>query len=186
MDRLVKTTHLEMHSRPRLRWPTEPRLDVGQVTIPCPELNRFFYASVGADWWWYDRLGWSYQRWREYVDRSELETWVGYRAGTPAGYFELEHQPGESIELTCFGLLPGFVGQGLGSELLAFAVSRAWDLNPNRLWVHTCTLDHPRALALYEAHGFRAFRIEEKVEQLPDHPLEPWPGAKRVSNREHG
>jgi GNAT superfamily N-acetyltransferase len=76
-----------------------------------------------------------------------------------------------------FGLLPGFIGRGLGGELLTAATSRAWEMGAGRVWVHTCTLDHPQALPNYRARGFHVFHTEEKLEELPDEPLQPWPGA---------
>jgi GNAT superfamily N-acetyltransferase len=147
--------------------------------IPCPELNRFLYTAVGARWWWYSRLEWDYGRWLAYLDRPGLETWIAYVSGAPAGYFELERQEGDNVELAYFGLLPGFIGRGLGGPLLTAAVARAWDMGAKRVWVHTCTLDHPQALANYQARGFRIFYTEEKTEDLPDEPPEPWPGASR-------
>jgi GNAT superfamily N-acetyltransferase len=101
----------------------------------------------------------------------------GYGSGTPAGYFELERQAKGTVEIAYFGLLPGFIGKGLGAYLLTFATRSAWDMGAARVWVHTCDLDHPRALANYQARGFRIFHVESKVEQLPDSPLEVWPGA---------
>jgi GNAT superfamily N-acetyltransferase len=101
----------------------------------------------------------------------------GYGSGTPAGYFELERQAKGNVEIAYFGLLPGFIGKGLGAYLLTFATRRAWDMGAARVWVHTCDLDHPRTLANYQARGFRIFHVESKVEQLPDSPLEVWPGA---------
>ncbi len=179
MQRLVTTTHLEMTDRGRFRPARPASLDYRllRAEIPCPELNRFLYASVGARWWWYARLSWDYSRWLAYLDRAELETHVACVAGTPAGYFELERQEGGSTEITIFGVLPGFIGKGLGGALLSAAVSRAWDAGAARVWVHTCTLDHPHALRNYQARGFEVFRIEEKMKTLPDRPLEPWPGA---------
>jgi GNAT superfamily N-acetyltransferase len=138
-------------------------LEVRRAEIPCPELNRFLYQAVGGPWSWTDRLPWSLEQWREYADRPELETWLGYLRGTPAGYFELERQAGGSVELAYFGLLPQFVGRGLGGRLLTEAVRRAWDMGARRVWVHTCTLDSSAALPNYEARGFRRFR-EETVE----------------------
>jgi GNAT superfamily N-acetyltransferase len=155
----------------------EQRLDLRRAEIPCPELNRFFYVAVGSDWWWYSRIGWNRERWLSWVDRRELETWIGYGSGTPAGYFELELQEGGQVELAYFGLLPSFIGRGLGTELLAAAIDRAWQLRPGRVWVHTCTLDHPRALQTYQSRGFEIYKSEDKIEQLPDAPLELWPGA---------
>src|SRR5437870_426660 len=96
----VMTWHLEMTDMAELRPAREPDdpLEIRRAGQPCPELNRFLYTAVGGDWYWVDRLPWSYDRWIAYLDRPELETWVGYVDGTPAGYFELEGQPGDSIE----------------------------------------------------------------------------------------
>ena len=66
---------------------------VEQARVRCPELNHFFYTAVGGDWYWIDRLEWTYDQWRAWLDRPDLETWIGYFEGTPAGYFELERQP---------------------------------------------------------------------------------------------
>lgn len=179
MQRLVTTTHLEMLRRSDMRPARRAmqKLEVIRVEIPCPALNRFLYTAVGAAWWWYSRLPWSYAQWLAYVDRSELETWVGYVSGTPVGYFELEAQKDGNIEIAYFGLLPEFIGNGLGGQLLTAAITRAWDRGARRVWVHTCDLDHPRARGNYEARGFQVFKVEAKHEELPDVPLEVWPGA---------
>jgi GNAT superfamily N-acetyltransferase len=179
MQRLVKTTYLEMTSRDELRQAQPSALPVQpvRVEIPCPEFNRFLYTAVGARWWWYSRLSWDYECWRTYLDRPDLETWVAYMSGMPAGYFELERQPDGAVELVYFGLLPCFIGKGIGGTLLTAAITRAWEMGAQRVWVHTCTLDHPQALSNYQARGFRIFRVEERIEELPDEPLQPWPGA---------
>jgi GNAT superfamily N-acetyltransferase len=182
MQQLVTTTYLEMTGRDDLR-PARPSavgLQLVRVEIPCPELNRFLYTAVGARWWWYSRLSWDYARWLAYLDRPDLETWIAYVSGTPAGYFELERQPAGAVELAYFGLLPRFIGRGVGGNLLTAAIARAWDIGAKRVWVHTCTLDHPQALANYRARGFRVYRVEEMIENLPDEPLQPWPGAGLV------
>jgi GNAT superfamily N-acetyltransferase len=178
MEREVTTTYLEMTSRSSLR-PAQTKgvsLDVIRAEVPCPELNRFLYTAVGSSWCWHSRLSWSYRQWLDYLSRTDLETWVGYVHGTPAGYFELERRAVD-VELAYFGLLPSFVGKGLGGALLTTAVERAWNMNAKRVWVHTSDLDHPAACKNYEARGFRAYRTEKKTEVLPDQALEPWPGA---------
>ena len=96
--------------------------------------------------------------------------------GMPAGYFELERQPDDRVEIVYFGLLPTFVEKGIGGWALSEAVRRAWAIGAKRVWMHTCTLDHPRALANYVARGFRLFKVETKMEELPDVSL--WPGAR--------
>lgn len=182
MNRLVTTTYLEMTSRSELRPAVRARIAMALVRaeIPCPALNRFLYSAVGARWWWYTRLSWDHARWLAYLDRPGVETWVAYVSGSPAGYFELESQDEGSVEIAYFGLLPEFLGKGVGGELLTAAITRAWDMGAARVWVHTCDLDHPAALPNYQARGLRVFRVEQKVEELPDQPLEPWPGAGRV------
>ena len=162
-----------------------PAYDLVRVAIPCPPLNRFLYTTVGGDWYWIDRLGWSYAQWQAYLEQETVETWVAYVSGTPAGYFELDGQPGGSIEVAFFGLLPQFVGQGLGGSLLSRAVERAWSVGAGRVWVHTCSLDHPNALPGYQARGFRIFNILETEQEIPERPLGPWPGAY-PAGVEHG
>ena len=122
-------------------------------------------------------MSWSYQQWLDYLDRPELETWVGYVEGTPAGYFELERQPENQVEIAYFGLLPQFIGNGLGGRLLTCSVERAWKMGAARVWVHTCTLDGPAALSNYRARGFRIFKEETHEVDLPEQPPGPWPGV---------
>jgi GNAT superfamily N-acetyltransferase len=176
----VTTYHLEMLSPAELR---PKRLDraglaLGLVPRPMPELNRFFYTAIGGDWYWTDRLPWTYERWLEFLDRPEVQTWVLAADGVPAGYFELEKQPGENVEIAYFGLLPQFVGQGLGGHALTVCIERAWAMAARRVWVHTCTLDHPSALANYQARGMRLFKEETEAKDLPPRSPGPWPGAR--------
>jgi GNAT superfamily N-acetyltransferase len=175
----VVTHHLEMTDRAALR-PATARgegFEVRRAEVVSPELNRFLYSAVGGGWYWIDRLSWSYERWLEWLDRPEVETWVAYVSWTPAGYFELESQPGGSVEIAYFGLLPRFVGRGLGGALLTEAVRRGFEMGARRVWVHTCTLDHPGALANYLARGFRQFKEEVHEVDLPDRTPGPWPDA---------
>lgn len=183
MQREVLVHHLEMTSPSDLRpgRPAAEELEVRQARIPCPELSRFLYSAVGGDWFWIDRLSWTYDRWLAWLERPEVETWVGYVQGTPAGYFELEMQTGGNVELAYFGLLPRFIGRGLGGVLLTAAVERAWRMGASRVWLHTCSLDAPAALASYQARGFRVFRTERLVQEFPEQTPGPWPGARTAT-----
>ncbi len=155
----VTTYYLEMVSRDQLRSAKSVDLPftVQRAEIPYPALNRFLYQQVGAAYTWTDRLSWSEERWLAWLDRPALQTWLGYVRGTPAGYVELEAQPEGNVELAYFGLLPPFVGKGLGGLLLTNAIERAWAMDAQRVWVHTCSLDHPAALHNYQARGFRLY-----------------------------
>jgi GNAT superfamily N-acetyltransferase len=152
-----------------------------QIEQPAPEFNRYLYISVGSAWQWYMRLPWCYSQWLAAVSRPELETWVAYFHGIPAGYFELEQQTHGSVEIAYFGLVPEFIGRGFGKALLEDAISRAWQLGGQRVWLHTCSLDHPSALSNYLARGFSIFKEEHIVEDLPNEPLQPWLGAAKVT-----
>ncbi|HEY0074406.1 MAG TPA: GNAT family N-acetyltransferase [Abditibacteriaceae bacterium] len=161
MSASVTTYYLEMVTPQDLRaaYSNNPELQVLQAQVPCPLFNRFLYEVVGKAWSWTDKLNWSEKQWLDYVCRSELQTWVAYLSGTPAGYFELEKQS-ESVEIAYFGLLPQFIGRGIGSHLLTRAIEQAWQMQAQRVWVHTCTLDHPNALSNYQARGFHVFKQE--------------------------
>ena len=103
---VVTTTYLEMRQRSELRPARMAAAPFGlvQVEIPSPEFSRFLYTVVGAAYGWHDRQGWDDTRWRAYLQRPELETWVAYVSGTPAGYYELDRQAGGDIEIAYFGL----------------------------------------------------------------------------------
>jgi GNAT superfamily N-acetyltransferase len=176
----VTTWSLEQRDRSQLRPAGPPRAParLEQATVVLPELNRFLYTAVGGDWWWTDRLGWTYADWLSWLDRPEVTTWIASVGGTPAGYVELEGQDGGAVELAYFGLVPRFVGLGVGGWLLHRAVEAAWDEpGTRRVWVHTCSLDHPAALANYQARGFEVVAVEVSAQELEDQPPGPWPGA---------
>ena len=162
-----------------------PEVVLMRAAIPSPELNRFFYTAVGGDWYWLDRLPWTYAQWQAYLSRPEVETWMAMVAGTPAGYFELELQPEAQVEIVYFGLLPQFVGRGLGSYLLTAALHQAWQMGAARVWLHTCSLDHPRALENYQRRGMRIFKEETTYQNIPAYPPGPWPGAARQQPGDH-
>jgi GNAT superfamily N-acetyltransferase len=154
--------YLEMLDPQALRSKEPPDgFDVSMIDPPSPTLNRWFYENVGKDWGWTDRLVWSDEDWCRYVVRSVLQTWVGKLHGQTAGYFELERQPDDNVELAYFGLLPEFTDRGLGGPFLTAAVERAWQISGvKRVWVHTCTHDHPAALSNYKRRGFRTYKQE--------------------------
>jgi GNAT superfamily N-acetyltransferase len=175
----VTTYYLEMLKPSDLRpkRSTDPAVALVAVQPPMPELNRFFYTTVGGNWHWVDRLSWTHQRWLDYLGRPDLQTWMLTVGGVPAGYFELEAQPGGDVEIAYFGLLPAYVGRGLGSHLLTCAIERSWAMGAKRVWVHTCTLDHEQALANYQARGMKLYKQETKPEPIAGRPIGPWPGA---------
>lgn len=176
---LVTTTYLEMRDPAQLRRAGSPVVaaTIVRAELPSPALNRFLYSAVGGDWHWTDRLSWPHGRWQQYLDRPQVQTWVLYVRGTPAGYIELEAQDDGNVELAYFGLIREFIGQGLGGYLLSVGIEKAWALaGARRVWVHTCTLDGEHALANYQARGMTVYKIESTEKDIGTTPG-PWPGA---------
>ncbi|MEO5877201.1 MAG: GNAT family N-acetyltransferase [Streptosporangiaceae bacterium] len=184
----VTTWYLEQTAPADLSPARRPQVpvEVIRAEIACPEFNRFLYTAVGGDWSWTDRLIWSYDHWQDWLSRPGTETWVAYVHGTPAGYAEFDPQPGGVVEITAFGLLPAFIGQGLGGWLLTEAASRAWDLATRwpglppttRVWLHTASLDGANARTNYTKRGFRLYDTKVETEEVGEGPLGPWPGAR--------
>ena len=159
----VERTYLELRSRGDLR--RSPR-----TPVHPPPLARLFpispaaylalYRAVGERWQWRDRLAWDEPRLRAHLDRPDVHVWVLGDPRDPDGYFELEGPLERSVEIVYFGLVARAMGRGLGAWMLERAVEEAWMLGPDRVWLHTCTLDSPQALPNYLARGFREFRRE--------------------------
>ena len=158
----VTTWHLEMRDASEHQKIALPKaLTITEACIKQFQVNRFLYALVGKDYQWHDKLDWDDARWREHAERDTLRTWLAYTQGSIAGYFELELQADKSVELAYFGLAPSSIGQGFGKAMLSHAIDSAWQWeSPERIWVHTCSLDHPHALKNYQQRGFKVFETE--------------------------
>lgn len=175
----VVLTYLELlrsDFRPRLSKRTD--VSFSHVDPPMPELNRFFYAAIGGQWFWLDRRPWALAEWTSHLaNKDRIETWVLSRGGIPVGYVELERKADGAVEIDYLGLLPQFIGDGLGAHLLTRACERAFAMGATKVLLNTCDLDHPKALANYQARGFKPLRTEIKRKEVPGSPLGPWEGA---------
>jgi GNAT superfamily N-acetyltransferase len=139
-----------------------PDLTIEEVRRPTPELYRHCYRTVGEAYHWRDRWDWTDEEIRAHLAQPGISLHVATQAGALAGWYELRRVAEDnSVEIAYFGLAPGAIGQGLGKHLLSCAVRDAWALEPTRVWLHTCTLDHPAALPNYLARGFVPYQTEE-------------------------
>lgn len=156
----VTVSYLVMYAPEQLRPKLldDQRLQIQPVVPPRWQFNQSMYCRIGADWSWRQKRDWDAAQWRSYVESPGLHTFAATWAGEPAGYFELRQDPHGGIEIAYFGLLQAFIGKGLGGVMLSSALEHAWQLGSDRVWVHTCTLDHPAALANYQARGMRIYR----------------------------
>jgi GNAT superfamily N-acetyltransferase len=165
----VTRTYLEMTAasdlRPAATPEPEPRLE--RIHDCPPSFFRYLYAEVGRPYHWTDRLRWSEEQVRRHLADPGISLWLLTWRGAPAGYFELKRHPDGSVEIAYFGLLPDYTGRGWGKYLLTAAARAAWDSGADRVWLHTCTLDHAAALPNYLRRGFRPFREESYEAEVP-------------------
>ncbi|MDF0599355.1 GNAT family N-acetyltransferase [Psychromarinibacter sp. C21-152] len=163
-------TFLEMTARPR--WPYPPQPAGRPATLiaaedPPPWYFRALYDAVGRDYSWEDIHALPEAVLREMLHDPAVTLWTLHRDGWPHGFYLLDARAEGTVDLAYFGLVPEAVGTGLGTWLLKTAVLAAWDLPGTRkMTVNTCTLDHPRALALYQKVGFEVVRREDRSRVL--------------------
>ena len=149
-------TYLEMMRPPQLTPLRQPgvRTALLRAENPTVAFYRFLYNAVGRNWVWTDRKRMSDQQLREIIQHERVEIYVLYATGCPAGYAELDRRKEDVIHLSYFGLLPEYIGMGLGAYFLNWVVRYCWEQSPKRVWVNTNNFDHPRALPLYQRMGF--------------------------------
>ncbi|HWO88126.1 MAG TPA: GNAT family N-acetyltransferase [Gemmatimonadales bacterium] len=159
----VTRTYLELKGLDQLRpakIEDDPLIRLARVPAPSVALIQRLYREVGADYHWVDRWTWTAKQWEDWVQRPGYGLWVLSYDGDVAGFFELKWDEAGAVEIELIGLVTRFHGRGLGGHLLTAAVEIAFAIGANRVWLHTCTLDHPAALPNYLARGFTPFRTE--------------------------
>jgi len=159
-------TYLEMRAAPEHDIPPSS-LSLHRVEVPQPEHYRELFRLVGAPWLWFSRLILDDVHLAEIVQHPKVELYAVHdEDGREVGILELDFREPHECELAFIGLVPELAGQGLGKWLLAEAVGRAWREGVDRVHVHTCSLDHPAALAAYRRAGFIPYK--RAVERFPD------------------
>ncbi|MES2339432.1 MAG: GNAT family N-acetyltransferase [Pseudomonadota bacterium] len=152
-------TSLEMREKPRPRPLPDSRLRLVRWPSPDPAKYRALFRRVGEPWLWFSRLVMDDARLAAILGDPLVQVFaVVDPAGIEVGMLELDFREAGQCELGYVGLVPELTGQGNGRWLMAQALHRAWAPGVTRVWVHTCTLDHPRALGFYRAAGFTAYR----------------------------
>ncbi len=157
----VTITSLEMRARPNRAVARPPLLKRPVMLLkaeqPTISFYRYLYNTIGRDWYWYERRQMDDETLATLIHDDKVAVYVLYIGGVPAGYVEIDSRRYPSIEIAYLGLMPEFVGCGLGRYLVDWAVDNAWSAHPERVWIHTCNLDHPAALPLYQKAGFTPF-----------------------------
>ena len=163
MSEEVKRNYLEINSLKDLKESNESFNEFSLVLLdPINfQLNKFFYKNVGKKHKWVDRLLWTEKQWIDYVSSSNVKTYVLKNKGDLVGFFELIfHFKNKEIEIAYFGILEEYQNKKLGSFLLSQAIKESFKENVNRVWLHTCSLDHENALKNYLARGMKIFKSE--------------------------
>lgn len=159
----VKTTYLQMFARPeRVVPPSRDGLAVVHAKKPTVSYYRFLYDGVGRDYGWPRCQKSSDAELAALVQDPRIEVHVLMVEGVPAGFAELDRRSEGEIELVQFGLMPEFIGQGLGRYFLQWTIDKAWSYGSRRFWLHTDTKDHPAALSNYLKRGFSVYKEEIK------------------------
>ena len=131
------------------------------INPPDFQLNKFLYKQIGKKHRWIDRLEWNDQKWIEYVNNENVDTYVLKDKENLIGYFELIKQlDKKECEIGYFGILPEFIGKKYGGFLLSEAIREVFKKNFKRVWLHTCSLDHKNALNNYISRGMKIFKSE--------------------------
>ena len=163
MTEEVKRNYLEINSIKDLK-ETNQSFDDFSIVLIDPinfQLNKFFYKNIGKKHRWVDRLIWSEQQWIDYVSNSKVKTYILKKKDDLVGFFELIfHLENKEVEIAYFGILEEYQNKKLGSFLLSEAIKKSFNENINRVWLHTCSLDHENALKNYLARGMKIYKSE--------------------------
>ena len=132
-----------------------------KVSPPNIEINKFFYKNIGKKHRWVDRLIWDNLKWVSYIENKNVYTYILKLKDDLVGYFEIiNDETSKSSEIAYFGILENFIGKKIGGYFLSEAIKICFNNYSNRVWVHTCTLDHKNALKNYLKRGMKIFREE--------------------------
>ena len=163
MTQEVKRNYLEINSLKDLNQGSKPS-DEYSLNLLDPinfQLNKFFYKNIGKKHKWVDRLIWTEEQWIDYVTSKNVKTYILKFEDDLVGFFELiHHQKKKEIEIAYLGILEEYHNKKLGSYLLSEAIKISFKNKINRVWVHTCTLDHKNALNNYMTRGMKIFKTE--------------------------
>jgi GNAT superfamily N-acetyltransferase len=160
-------THLEMTARPAPRADPPRAWSLRRVETPPLDWFRDLYRRVGEEWLWFSRIRMPDAELAERIHSPHVEVYALVDGGRDEGLLELDFRNAGHCEIGMFGVTARLVGTGAGRWLMNRALEIAWSRPVTRVWLHTCTFDHPSALAFYQRAGFRAFRRQVEVSDDP-------------------
>jgi GNAT superfamily N-acetyltransferase len=161
-------TFLEMLAPPPQR-PERPgpNCTLERVQAPGPAWYRSLFQRVGEPYLWSSRLAIDDAELLRILRDPGIEVYVLRAFGEDVGLLELDFRIEGHCEIGFFGLLDRMVGTGAGRFLMNRTLERAWTRDVKRVWVHTCNLDHPAALAFYVRSGFKPYKRQVEIYDDP-------------------
>ena len=165
----IRVTHLEMREKPNVSFvpPDGRSAQIVRAHRPTLSFYLYLYETVGRPWGWSLRDNQTDEQIQAVIQHDDTEIHVLYVDGVPAGFAELDFHHMPDVELIHFGLVPEFIGKRWGPVLLQHTIDAAWARSPKRFWLHTCSLDHPKAITLYQRAGFVPYKVEEIIKDDP-------------------
>jgi GNAT superfamily N-acetyltransferase len=160
-------THLEVTERPALRPDPPGAWTLRRVETPTLDWYRDLHRRVGEEWLWFSRLQMTDSELAAIIQSPLVEVHTLVQDGRDEGLLELDLREAGQCELAYFGVTAKLIGSGAARWLMNRALERAWSRPVARVWVHTCTFDHPAAVAFYQRSGFRAFRRQIEIADDP-------------------
>jgi len=163
MPKKVSRYFLEIHSIKHLKLSKclERNLSIKKENNSNKDLPQFLYKKIGKDYNWKDRLNWSDNDWIRLISNPNYELYTIFKNEDLVGYYELIFDQHENFEIAYFGIFKEYFGKKIGGYLLCHTIENSFNKGAKRVWVHTCTLDHPNAFKNYIARGMRIFKSEE-------------------------
>ncbi|MBU2651698.1 MAG: GNAT family N-acetyltransferase [Bacteroidetes bacterium] len=155
------THYLEMKTKPENLPDCFPEgFVVSRLPNPDPDKYLEIYRNIGEKWKWYNRLLVSREEIQKIIQHPDTRIYILHHNGRIIGFAELDMSVAGSVEIVYFGLSEAYIGKGLGKIFFGLVLQEAWNTHPERVWLHTCELDHPAALDFYRKAGFREYHSE--------------------------
>jgi ribosomal protein S18 acetylase RimI-like enzyme len=142
--------------------PTPAGLALRRLGAPDAPLFHTLFREVGRDWLWAGLIARPGADIAARLARADILSFAAEADGAAVGMLDLE-LTAEGAEVVYFGFVRSWIGKGAGSWLMDQGKRAAAEAGAARLWLHTCSFDHPRALAFYRRQGFRVAAVGYEV-----------------------
>jgi len=160
-------TYLELRAPAALSPANHPAFTIRLIDQPAVEWYRRIFREIGEPWLWFSRLRMADDELSAIIRHPAVDIFALSHEGADRGLLEFDRRSFPDIEVAFVGVTPDLIGKGAGRALLAHGLAREWERRPQRIWLHTCTADHPSALRFYQKFGFVAYQRAVEIADDP-------------------